>query len=93
MEMRPGYRQAEVGIIPEEWEVKHLGDVAKVYDGTHQTPKYVPDGIPFYSVEHITSGDFTNTKFISQEEHRFLTRFYKIQRGDVLMTIVSQCVV
>jgi type I restriction enzyme, S subunit len=85
----PGYKQTELGEVPKDWNVKRLGDLAKVHDGTHQTPKYVPDGIPFYSVEHITSGDFTNTKFISNEEHRFLTRFYKIERGDVLMTRIG----
>ena len=89
MEVRPGYKQTEIGVIPEDWEVRRLGDLAKVRDGTHQTPKYVPDGIPFYSVEHITSGDFTNTKFISNEEHRFLTRSYRIERGDVLMTRIG----
>ena len=38
-----------------EWEVKRLGEVATIRDGTHQTPKYVGSGIPFYSVEHVTS--------------------------------------
>lgn len=89
MELKPGFRQTEVGVIPEDWDVKRLGDVANVHDGTHQTPKYVPVGIPFYSVEHITSGDFTNTKFISHEEHRFLTRSFKIEKGDVLMTRIG----
>jgi type I restriction enzyme, S subunit len=89
MELKPGYKLTDVGVIPDEWMVKRLGDLAKVHDGTHQTPKYVTDGIPFYSVEHITSGDFTNTKFISNEEHRFLTRSYKLERGDVLMTRIG----
>lgn len=89
MELRPGYKQTEAGVFPLEWKVKRLGEVAKIHDGTHQTPKYVPDGVPFYSVEHITSGDFTRTKFISEEEHRFLTRSHKIERGDILMTRIG----
>ena len=24
MEVKPGYKQTEVGVIPEEWEVEHL---------------------------------------------------------------------
>ncbi len=71
------------------WEVKTLGEVATIRDGTHQTPRYVESGIPFYSVEHVTSGDFTNTKFISEAEHRFLTRSFKIQKGDILMTRIG----
>jgi len=72
-----------------EWEVKRLGDVATIKDGTHQTPKYVSSGIPFFSVEHVTSGDFKNTKFISEQEHRFLTRSFKIEKGDILMTRIG----
>lgn len=84
-----GYKQTEVGVIPEDWEVVRLGDVATIRDGTHQTPRYVPSGIPFYSVEQVTSGDFQNTKFISEQEHRFLTRSAKIEKGDILMTRIG----
>lgn len=72
-----------------EWEEKTLGEIATIRDGTHQTPNYVSSGIPFYSVEHVTSGDFANTKFISEAEHRFLTKSYKIERGDILMTRIG----
>ena len=27
MELRAGYKNTEVGVIPEDWEVKKLGDV------------------------------------------------------------------
>ena len=89
MEVRPGYKRTEVGVIPEDWAVKRLGDLATVRDGTHQTPHYVASGVPFYSVEHVTSGDFVKTKFISEREHRFLTRSYEIERGDILMTRIG----
>jgi type I restriction enzyme S subunit len=89
MELKQGYKQTEVGVIPEDWDVVTLGLIATIRDGTHQTPKYVPVGIPFYSVEHVTSGDFSNTKFISEEEHRFLTRSFRIEKGDVLMTRIG----
>jgi type I restriction enzyme, S subunit len=72
-----------------DWEVKTLGELATIKDGTHQTPKYVLSGVPFFSVEQVTSGDFTNTKFISEDEHRFLTRFFQIERDDILMTRIG----
>jgi type I restriction enzyme S subunit len=71
------------------WIERRLGDVADIRDGTHQTPKYVESGVPFFSVENVTSGDFTNTKFISEVEHRFLNRSFKIERGDILMTRIG----
>lgn len=88
-QVAPAYKQTEVGLIPADWEVKRLGDIAVVRDGTHQTPRYVSNGVPFYSVEQVTSGDFTNTKFISDEEHKFLTRTYKIEKNDILMTRIG----
>lgn len=89
MELNANFRSTELGKLPEEWSVRSLRELGKVHDGTHQTPRYVRDGVPFYSVEHVTSGDFSNTKFISPEEHRFLTRTFKMERGDVLMTRIG----
>lgn len=71
----------------DRWQVKKLGDVAKIFDGTHQTPKYVDTGVPFYSVEHVTANDFSNTKFISEEVFR--KEKNKPERGDILMTRIG----
>jgi len=71
------------------WEVRTLGDIAEIKDGTHQTPKYFDSGIPFYSVENVTADDFINTKYISQKEHDFLTKNWKIEKGDILMTRIG----
>ena len=89
MGVMPGYKQSEAGMIPVDWECRRLGEIAVIKDGTHQTPKYVSSGIPFFSVEHVTSGDFKNTKFITEVEHRFLTRSFKIEMGDILMTRIG----
>jgi type I restriction enzyme S subunit len=43
----------------------------------------------FYSVENVTKNDFKNTKFISESEHTFLTKNWKIEKGDVLMTRIG----
>jgi type I restriction enzyme S subunit len=73
----------------EDWEVKKLGDIADVRDGTHQTPTYVETGIPFYSVESVTKNDFKNTKFITEGAHKILTKTFRIERGDILMTRIG----
>ena len=33
MAVRPGYKQTEAGLIPEDWEVKKLGEIANVGSG------------------------------------------------------------
>lgn len=72
-----------------DWEMKKLGDLAEVRDGTHQTPTYVENGIPFYSVESVTKNDFKNTKFITEEAHKLLTKTFRIEKGDILMTRIG----
>ena len=75
-------------------EMVKLGDVARIFDGTHQTPKYVSSGIKFVSVENI--GNLTaSNKFITEEA---FTKEYKNPPayGDVLMTrigSIGSCVV
>ena len=73
----------------EDWDITTLGDICYVRDGTHQTPNYVSDGIPFYSVENVSKNDFQNTKYISNAEHQFLTKNWKIEKGDILMTRIG----
>ena len=71
------------------WVEKTLGDIAEIRDGTHQTPKYVEQGISFYSVENVTANNFTNVKMVSSKEHAFLTKNWKIEKGDILMTRIG----
>ncbi|MBQ3354221.1 MAG: restriction endonuclease subunit S [Bacteroidales bacterium] len=89
------YKQMKQGMMedllkPKEgWKMVKLGDVVTVFDGTHQTPYYVENGIPFYSVENVTSNEFEHTKYITEEEHLLLTQKHKIEKGDILMTRIG----
>ena len=60
MELKPGYKQTEVGMIPEDWEIKSLGDVAHIKTGSRNNEDKVVDGeYPFFVrsefVERINS--------------------------------------
>lgn len=72
-----------------KWEKKKLSQVAKIYDGTHQTPNYLESGIPFYSVEHVTANNFDTTKFVSKEVFDKENKRVKLEKGDVLMTRIG----
>ena len=37
--MKPGYKMAEVGVIPVDWDVKSLGDVVNFLDGRRRPVK------------------------------------------------------
>ena len=81
-----------VGYIPEGWDILPLKKLCHlITDGTHQTPEYLPDGIPFLSIKDISKGylDFTDTKFISEEKHAELSKHAPIERGDILFTRIG----
>ena len=73
--------------IPKNWSWCRLGDISKqINDGTHFTPKYVKNGVPFLSIKDISSGkiDFSNTKFITKEEHIELIKRCNPTKNDIL---------
>jgi type I restriction enzyme S subunit len=41
MEVKPGYKQTEVGVIPEDWSVQALGDLGQVLIGLTYKPEQV----------------------------------------------------
>lgn len=85
-----GYKQTEVGIIPDDWDCLSLQDLCtQITDGTHHTPKYVDSGIPFYSVENITKNNFTDTKYITEQEHKSLIKRCKPEHGDIIMSRIT----
>lgn len=62
----------------------------KITDWTHSTPKYIDQWVPFLSVKNVTWWiiDFSDTRFISQEEHNQLTKRCKPELNDLLYTKV-----
>ena len=60
-----------------------LNNIAEIYDGTHQTPKYVSSGVPFISAENIGS-IYDSKKFIEKE---VFSKYKIIPRiNDIFMT-------
>ncbi len=87
-----GYKQTEVGVIPEDWEVKKLGDCCrKITDGTHDTPKPIDNGIPFLTAIHVKDNfiDFDNCYFLPQNIHETIYKRCNPEKGDVLMVNIG----
>jgi len=78
--------------IPKTWCFCRLGTILyKLTDGTHSRPKYVEAGVPFISVKDVSSGmlDFSNCKFITENEHKELYDRCNPEYGDILLTKVG----
>ena len=72
-----------------EWNSAKLTKLARIYDGTHMTPDYKSAGVPFYSVEHVTSDNFNETKYIAEDVYEKENKRVKLERGDILMTRIG----
>jgi len=77
---------------PKGWEIVELEQVChRVTDGTHQSPEWVTEGIPFLFVSNIVEGeiDFNVSKYISEESWVSLTARCPIEVNDILYTTVG----
>ncbi len=86
---REPLKLTEIGEMPESWEVMKLRELCtKITDGTHFTPTYVNDGVPFLRVVDIQGGqiDWKNVKRIPKKEHDELIKRCKPEKGDVLLS-------
>jgi len=81
-----GYKQTKVGIIPEEWDIKTIGDLTSdVGDGIHSTPVYSSTGTYYFvNGNNIVNGSIKvtdDTKRVDEKE------FQKHKKGLSLRTI------
>ena len=82
--------------IPDSWEWCRLVSIlTKLTDGTHSTPKYTQVGIPFLSVKDMSCGtiDFSDTKFISELEHKELYKRCNPEYGDAYNMVLGSVTV
>ena len=73
------------------WETKKLNEITEVKDGTHDSPKYIKEGIPFVTQKNIKPDglSFDDTKFITETDHE---KFYKrsnVTYGDILISMIG----
>ena len=89
-EIRPGYKQTEVGVIPEDWEVTTMGQHAKFRTGpfgsTLHKSDYTEDGVPIINPMHIFDGKIipTRTATVTQDTAKRLSTFC-LQSGDIII--------
>jgi type I restriction enzyme S subunit len=63
-----------------------------VTDGTHQSPKFVADGIPFLVIANVRNGsiDWSSvTKWVTENTYKHCTARCRPEKGDVLYTAVG----
>lgn len=94
MEVRKGFKQTEVGVIPEDWDVGSIGDLAtKVGSGITPTggeKVYKNEGRPFIRSQNVGWGNLLldDIAFIDEKTHASFSET-EIKLDDVLLNITG----
>lgn len=77
--------------VPESWKWVRLSSICNVSDGTHQTPTYVEDGMPFISAQNVKPFKFMPHTYrcVSREAYEEYNKMVAPEKGDILMTRVG----
>ncbi|QSB02021.1 restriction endonuclease subunit S [Methylomonas sp. EFPC1] len=88
--IKPGYKMTEVGVIPEEWEVRRLRDFATIATGsTPPTADAANYGDEFLFVGPVDMG---NTKQITHTAKRLSKKGFSISRRFPKDSILFVCI-
>lgn len=89
MELMPGYKQTEVGVIPEDWETGTLAQFWSVIDCKHVTAPFTPSGYPIASIREVQSKhvNLSNCKYTDKYFYDLLIEGGRQPRvGDLIMS-------
>ena len=90
--MKPGYKQTEVGVIPEEWEVLKISDITNEismgpFGSDIKVSNFVKSGVPVLSGKNVQKeklhDEFHN--FVTPEKAKSLKKAVA-KRGDIVVT-------
>lgn len=77
---KEGYKQTKIGVIPEDWEVKTLGEFSLIKSGESPS-KFLMNtsGIPYFKVEQLNNG----TKYTSETPY-YIQISNPVKKGSIV---------
>lgn len=88
MELTPGYKQTEIGVMPTEWDVRHLRDVAQIRSGIAKNAGVAvsdPISVHYLRVANVQDGFLDLSDMSQLEVSRSDLGRFSVLPGDVLM--------
>ena len=90
--LKPGYKQTEVGVIPEDWVVKTLGEIVNkerpICYGIVQTGKSVDNGVSCVRVVDLDNGKIKKENLITTSTD--ISNSYRrtiLKEGDLVIAL------
>lgn len=93
MELMPGYKQSDVGVIPEDWEVRRIADFASVGSGgtpSREIAAYWGGSIPWITTSQIDFGVIAEADQFITEEGLRNSAAKLLPVGTLLMALYGQ---
>lgn len=77
--------------IPDNWCWCRLSEYLDIRDGTHDSPKFYDNGIPFVTSKNLNDGilDFSTCKYITEEDHKKFSARSFVEDGDILFAMIG----
>lgn len=92
MELKPGYKQTELGSLPEDWEQVELGEFLDFKNGLNKAKEYFGFGTPIinymdvYNNAGLMANDILGRVTVTKQE----LEAYGANRGDIFFTRTSE---
>lgn len=89
MEVRPGYKQTEVGSIPEDWKLEPVGAMGEVVTGKALAANGPGEQRPYLRTKNVFDGriDVDDVLTMPMTDAQF--KQFKVLDGDVLLNCRS----
>ncbi|WP_321779448.1 restriction endonuclease subunit S [Sulfurimonas sp.] len=77
--------------LREGWEIRRLGDVYDVRDGTHDSPRYIEEGYPLITSKNLKQDtlNYNKVKYISHIDYVNINKRSKVDVGDILFAMIG----
>ena len=78
--------------VPDNWGWASAEAIcASVRDGTHDTPKYVEEGIPLITSKNLINGklNYSKIQMISENDHKEISKRSGVDDGDILYAMIG----
>ncbi|MEA9676620.1 restriction endonuclease subunit S [Xanthomonas campestris pv. raphani] len=92
MEVKPGYKLTDVGVIPEDWEIKSFGELFEFRNGVNADKNAYGEGVRFINVlepitcSHLHGQDIPGRVSLPER----IINHYAVKKGDVIFNRTSE---
>jgi type I restriction enzyme, S subunit len=89
MGLKQGYKQTEIGVIPEDWEIHQLGEICQYQNGTSLEQFFnSEEGFSVISIGNYSpSGHYIDNKVYISHQHKHLIQKFVLNENDLTMIL------